>query len=289
MISRSWLLALLLVSAFACSKERPSAASASEAGKATTGPMSEEVRVGSALFARTQAYSRSISGNALACTNCHLDGGKQVGGLSLVGAARRYPAKTRDGHDVTLEDRIARCFIHSLSAKLHSRQTRELSTLAAYITWLSEGLPTGPAPQGLRSNAIVPQNLVPIAELDAVRGRQSYNRYCSNCHGVDGQGFREKRPPLPYDYVPPVWGTDSYDDVSGLARVYTLAGFVRHAMPGDQPGAITDRDAQEIAAFVDGQPRPAHPDKSAWDGESPADAVYDTLRYPKNPFFLRLD
>ena len=96
-------------------------------------------------------------------------------------------------------------------------------------------------------------------------------------------------PPLPYDYVPPVWGPKSYDDAAGFARVYTLAGFVRHAMPGNQPGAITDLEAQEIAAFVDGQPRPVFPDKAAWDGSLPSDAVYDTKQYPKNPFFVALN
>jgi cytochrome c len=86
-----------------------------------------------------------------------------------------------------------------------------------------------------------------------------------------------------------VWGPRSYDDASGLARVYTLAGFVRHAMPWDKPGEITDHDAQEIAAFVDGQPRPASGDIGAWDGTVPVDAVYDRKQYPKNPFYLPLD
>jgi mono/diheme cytochrome c family protein len=125
--------------------------------------------------------------------------------------------------------------------------------------------------------------------LNAERGRQKYDQYCSGCHGLDGQGYREKRTPLPYDYVPPVWGPRSYDDAAGFARPYTLAGFVRHAMPWDQPGSITDLDAQEIAAFVDGQPRPDFPDKSAWDGALPFDAVYDIKQYPKNPFFVPLD
>ena len=75
-----------------------------------------------------------------------------------------------------------------------------------------------------------------------------------------------------------------------MARVYTLAGFARHAMPWDDPGAeIDDRAAQEIAAFVNGQPRPTFPDKKDWDGSIPEDAVYDTTQYPKNPFFVPLN
>ena len=112
--------------------------------------------------------------------------------------------------------------------------------------------------------------IVPIGELNAERGRARYGDLCSGCHGLDGQGYRERREPLPYDYVPPVWGPRSYNDVAGLARVYTLAGFLRHAMPRDEPGTLDPRDAQEIAAFVNGQPRPSWPDKKAWDGTSPA-------------------
>ena len=194
-----------------------------------------------------------------------------------------------DGRPVTLEDRIARCFTHSLAGKAPDPSSPEAKALVTYIDWLSEGIPPGPLPEGLRSNAIASQNIVPIGQLNAERGRQKYDQYCAGCHGLDGQGYREARTPLPYDYVPPVWGPRSYDDAAGFARVYTLAGFVRHAMPGNQPGSITDLEAQEIAAFVDGQPRPAFPDKAAWDGALPFDAVYDTKQYPKNPFFVPLD
>ncbi len=292
--SRAPVAATLLALSFAipaCSKEKPSAA---VAGKETANvstppaPARADVQFGSKIFQHTQAYSQSLGGNALACTNCHLDGGKQVGGLPLLGSSKKYPRKGSDGRSATLEDRITRCFAHSLNARPPASESEELKALATYITWLGEGLPAGKSPAWLDSNTIAPQNIVPIAQLKAEAGRQKYVRSCSGCHGLDGQGYAEKRKGLPYDYVPPVWGARSYDDVSGLARVYTLAGFARHAMPLDQPGGITDRDVQEIAAFLDGQPRPTFPNKDAWDGTSPVDAVYDTRRYPKNPFLVSL-
>lgn len=270
-----------VLAAVGCSNEKSSGPAAA--------PASAEAEHGAKIFNRTQQYSQALGGNALACTNCHLDGGKQVGGLSLVGASRKYPIERPDGHPVTLEDRIARCFTHSLAGKAPEPSSPEAKALVAYIAWLSQGIPAGPLPAGLRSNAIASQNIVPIGQLNAERGRQKFDQYCAGCHGLDGQGYREKRTPLPYDYVPPVWGPRSYDDAAGFARLYTLAGFVRHAMPGDQPGSITDLEAQEIAAFVDGQPRPDFPDKSAWDGALPFDAVYDIKQYPKNPFFVPLD
>lgn len=273
------LVALVLGSA-GCSKEKAGPAAA---------PMSADAAEGAKIFGRTQLYDEALGSNALACTNCHLDGGKQVGGLSLVGASRKYPMDGPDGKKITLADRIARCFTHSLAGKAPEPTSPEETKLEAYLAWLSEGLPAGPLPEGLRSTAIESRNLVPIGQLNAERGRQKFNQFCSGCHGLDGQGYRERRTPLPYDYVPPVWGPRSYDDASGFARVYVLASFVRHAMPWDKPGEVTDLDAQEIAAFVDGQPRPSYPDKAAWDGALPFDAVYDTKQYPKNPFFVPLN
>jgi thiosulfate dehydrogenase len=287
-VSRRLFRLLPLLLAAACAREQPSTSTPGPPPTAAS-PDPAQIRLGSAVFQRTQQYSGALGGNALACTNCHLDGGKQVGALSLVGVSTKYPVREGDGRTYTLEDRIARCFRHSLAGKAPDAASPEARGLVAYLRWLSEGLPSGPLPAGLRPPGIAPENLVPIAQLDAGRGRREFDRYCSGCHGLDGQGYGERRTPLPYENVPPVWGPRSYDDAAGLARVYTLAGFVRHAMPRDQPGEITDRDAQEIAAFVDGQPRPASEDIRAWDGTVPVDAVYDTKQYPKNPFFVPLD
>ena len=273
---------LLLSSALAvaaCSGEKP-------ARPATAPPT---VELGAKIFNRTQLYTTTLGGNALACTNCHIDGGRKAGSLPLESVARKYPMKEADGRTFTLDDRIARCFTHSLAGKAPGPASPELEAVAAYVRSLSEGsTPRTPA-AGQRSTEIAAKNRMPMGELNPARGRMKYDEFCSGCHGLDGQGYREKRTPLPYDYVPPVWGPRSYDDAAGLARVYTLAGFVRHAMPWDDPGTINDHDAQEIAAFVNGQPRPTYADKGDWDGTHPVDAVYDTKLYPTNPFFVPLD
>ncbi len=240
--------------------------------------------LGERIFLRTQTLAPALGSNALACTNCHLEGGKMPGALALTGAAAAYPQKDADGQEVSLEDRIVRCFSHSLAGRAPEKSSETVRALAAYLDALAT-----PGDSAASDESRIPaESLVPIPELNAERGRARYGDLCSGCHGLDGQGYRERRRPLPYDYVPPVWGPRSYDDAAGLARVYALAGFLRHAMPRDDPGTIGDRDAQEIAAFVDGQPRPAFSDKAAWDGTSPVDAVYDTARYPANPFRVPL-
>ena len=72
---------------------------------------------------------------------------------------------------------------------------------------------------------------------------------------------------------------DDVIDGAGAARVYTLAGIVRYAMPYLSPGSLTDEEAQQVAAFIDGQPRPAFPFKSTdyLTEKLPPDSVY----YPK--------
>ncbi len=268
-------LVTLAIFAAACSRRDPSAA----AGDAA---------LGARIFNRTQDYTRDLGGNALACTNCHIDGGRTDGRLSLRGVAGSYPVGA-NGRSTGLEDRIVRCFTHSLAARAPAPQSPVVAALAAYVASLANTLAPDGRVRAAPSIAIAAKNLVPISELSADRGRLQYDGLCAGCHGLNGQGYRERRTPLPYDYVPPVWGPRSYDTAAGMARVYTLAAFARHAMPWDEPGTISDRDAQEIAAFVDGQPRPVFPDPSAWDGTHPTDAVYDTTLYPKNPFFVPLD
>ena len=266
-------LATSLLIASACGREDGSTAVARR-----------DAAVGERYFLRTQTLAPALGANALACTNCHLDGGRMAGALALTGAASVYPRKEAGGAEVTLEDRIVRCFTHSLAARPPERDSEAVGALAAYVTSIA-----GKDDSAAADRSLIPEDaLIPLGQLNAERGRARYGDLCSGCHGLDGQGYRERREPLPYDYVPPVWGPRSYDDAAGLARVYMLAGFLRHAMPRDEPGTIDARDAQEIAAFVDGQPRPSYADKKAWDGASPVDAVYDTARYPANPFRVPL-
>ena len=66
---------------------------------------------------------------------------------------------------------------------------------------------------------------------------------------------------------------------AGAARVYTLAGIIRYAMPYLDPGSLTDEEAQQLAAFINSKPRPAYPFKAQdYSTEKlPPDSVY----YPR--------
>ena len=120
-------------------------------------------------------------------------------------------------------------------------------------------------------NVIAKDKLIPIEKLDTKRGEELFIDKCSSCHGKDGQGVQigDKK-------AGPLWGPDSWNDGAGAARVYTLAGMIRYAMPYLNPGSLTDEEAQQIAAFINSQPRPKFPfkDRDYLTEKLPVDAVY---------------
>ena len=67
---------------------------------------------------------------------------------------------------------------------------------------------------------------------------------------------------------------------AGAARIYTLAGIIRYAMPYLNPGSLTDEEAQQIAAFINSKPRPAFPHKGQdyLTEKVPVDSVYYPAR-----------
>jgi thiosulfate dehydrogenase len=119
---------------------------------------------------------------------------------------------------------------------------------------------------------------VPIEEIDVRAGARLYGERCASCHGVDGRGGAQSVDAGAEDQVgpPPLWGPRSFNDGAGAARVYTLAGFIRWAMPPGAGGRVSDVEAQEIAAYVDSRERPVFARKSEDFGDAgvPVDAVY---------------
>jgi thiosulfate dehydrogenase len=63
-----------------------------------------------------------------------------------------------------------------------------------------------------------------------------------------------------------------------MARQERAASFIRHNMPFDRPGTLSDQQAFDVAAYMVAMPRPDLPGKeSDWpNGGAPADVPYDT-------------
>lgn len=246
--------------------------------------LAAQIRRGFDIVENTPEHASRFVGNQLSCGNCHLNAGQREQGLPYTGIAGTFPiSRLREGRLFSLEDRIRGCFMRSLDGVQPPYDSEELLAISAYISWLSEGMPVGESPEWRGKNVIAPESRLPIDELDPVRGRDIYARHCVACHGADGQGID-----LQVVKPGPLWGPESWNDGAGLARVYTLAGYLRYAMPLTQPGVLSDEEAQHVAAYINAQERPAFAAKAEdFPGGAPIDAVYYP-RYPENPMRRRL-
>jgi thiosulfate dehydrogenase len=253
--------------------------------------LSADIRWGFRLFTNTSAEAPRFAPSRMSCNNCHLNGGQRERSLPLVGVAAMFPEyNRRSGRLYSLADRIVDCFLRSENATgaLDDETVRsgdradgpapaskEVLALAAYITWLARGTAVGSNPTWRGQNTIATAALIPIARLDAQRGEAVFQERCITCHGLDGQGVAvgDKKPG-------PLWGPDSWNDGAGAARIYTLAGIIRYAMPYLDPGSLSDEDAQNVAAYINSKPRPAYPFKAQdyLTEKIPPDSVYYAKR-----------
>lgn len=244
--------------------------------------LAEAITLGARLVRDTHTLLPDYVGNGLTCSNCHINGGQKVGALPWVGIAPQFPEyNARAGRIISLEERINGCFRRSMNGSPLPGDSPELKAIAAYITWISEDQPAGVNPPWRGQSRIADDERLPITDLDPAHGQTLYGQHCAACHQQDGQGIAGTYPPL--------WGPDSFNDGAGAARVYTLAGFIRTAMPLGRENTLSARDAQQIAAYLDSQDRPAFASK-AQDypgGTIPPDAVYYQQLYPEHPLRVR--
>ena len=245
----------------------------------------DRIRRGYRLFVNTPVEAPHLAPAGVSCGNCHLNAGQRERALPLVGSAAMFPEyNRRAGRDFTLEDRIVGCFMRSENAPgvddEHRRDptdaspspsSEEVLAVAAYVRWLSEGYTPGVNPPWRKQNTIPEAHRVPIDQLDPREGEALFVEHCASCHGEDGQGVQ-----IADKKAGPLWGPESWNDGAGAARVYTLAGMVRHMMPYLNPGVLTDAEAQHIAAFITSKPRPSYPykDQDYLTEPLPIDAVY---------------
>jgi thiosulfate dehydrogenase len=224
------------------------------------------IRRGQAILRDTRDSLPAYATSSLNCTSCHLGDGRQAGAAPLIGVVARFPKYLgRAGAVIPVEDRINYCFTRSLAGRRLPNHSREMQDIVAYLAFLSQGLPVGTVPDGLGIPAI------PVLEGDSARGHQLYGETCAACHGADGEGGAAPR-------APALWGPESFSIGASMARIERAASFVRHKMPFNEPGTLTDQQAWDVAAYLDRQPRPDMPGKEEdWpNGGAPAGVPYAT-------------
>jgi len=226
--------------------------------------LSSAIRRGLALITATsESLPRFVGGN-LNCTSCHLDEGRRSTAAPLTGVFARYPKYIdRTGAVVSMEDRVNYCMTRSLAGSRLPNDSREMQDMLAYLAFMARGVPIG---SHLPSEGMP---AMPRLEGNIVRGDSLYGAACARCHGADGSGMAK---------VPALWGAKSFSIGASMARVERAASFIRHNMPFDNPGTLSDTDAFDVAAFITSKPRPDMPNKAHdWPyGGAPADVPYDT-------------
>jgi thiosulfate dehydrogenase len=223
----------------------------------------EQIRLGYKMVVDTQEYGKRYVGNALNCTNCHLDAGLNPNAASFVGISRLYPQyRERAGRQMSLADRINECFERSMNGKPLPPDSVKLTAIIAYIEWLSQGVPSG---------STVPwrgiPRLVSNHQPDPLNGKEVFEKKCVFCHGSEGQGTMT---------APPLWGPRSYNIGAGIARISVAASFIKANMPRGWGWTLTDDEALDIAIYINTQLRPDFPDKiHDWPkGGKPTDVPY---------------
>lgn len=211
------------------------------------------VRLGQAIFTDTKTHAGAFTGNQLACSNCHLDAGRLADTAPLAQAYVLYPAfRAKTGEVDTYEKRLQGCFRYSMNGREPPLGDKVLVALAAYSFFLAKGAPTGEVLPG-RGYPKLPK---PARAPDYARGAAVFAQKCALCHGADGAG---QKGPDGIPVFPALWGPGSFNWGAGMGRIDNAAGFIKAAMPLGQGGSLSDADAWDVAAFVDGHERPQDP------------------------------
>jgi thiosulfate dehydrogenase len=247
------------------------------------------VRHGRDLIAATYALvgpevadpAKRYAGNNLACANCHLQAGTKKFGLPLFGLYGLFPAYSpRSGEEISLIDRLNACMTRSMNGKALPADAPEMAALIAYIEFLSTGVPAGQRLSGLGSG-----NMPELDRAaDPARGKPLYATHCAACHAPDGAGIRRSLPTTDLGYmVPPLWGSDSFNDGAGMARLINAANFIHFNMPHGTDylnPQLTPEQAWDIAAYMVSQPRPR---KAGLDRDFP-DLLQKPVDVPYGPY-----
>jgi thiosulfate dehydrogenase len=228
------------------------------------------VKLGEAIMNQTDTHplTKDLVGDKLQCKSCHLKGadGKPGTGHGIgtfIGTATAFPAYSKREKTVqTLQDRINNCFMRSMNGKRPVIDTEASIAMAAYITWLSQGLPMKmdtKRPCSPYNSSRWAKNAKKFAKIQRkathanyLNGQKLYEAKCAACHGKNGAGMGT---------FPPLWGKGndgkwlSYNTGAGMSKLNKGAAWVQSNMPLGQGGTLSDQEAADIMLYVDAQPR----------------------------------
>jgi thiosulfate dehydrogenase len=225
-----------------------------------SGPVGESIALGHDVIMDPQKYVPKNVTADMSCAACHLNGGTTARGGTFVGVYARFPQfNKRSGRVITLQDRLAECFLYSMNGTPPAYTSKEMTGMVAYIAYLSRNIPTG-APQPKGDGFIEP---LPASSPDVVHGQKIFTTQCAACHQANGAGI--------HGTFPPLWGPLSFNNGAGMAHIDRMTGFVMYNMPQNAPGSLTLQESYDVAGFVLSHDRPKFdPTRAIVQPEEPA-------------------
>lgn len=228
-----------------CSGAPPTHGNLYEPQALPSGPVGRSIAYGHDLIVDTRHLMKGYVRAKMSCEACHLDAGTKARGGSFVGTYARFPQwNTRAHRVITLQDRLAECFLYSMNGRPPAYASKAMIAMVAYIAWLSRGTPVGAA-QPKADRYIEP---LPERAPNFVHGLAIYAKRCASCHQTDGGGIAGAFPPL--------WGPSSFNNGAGMAHINRMTGFVRYNMPQNAPGSLSLADAYDVSGYVLSHKRP---------------------------------
>ena len=249
------------------------------------------IKLGQELLVHTSEYlgpemadpSKRYAGTNMSCGSCHRAAATMPYAAPLIGTYSVYPQfQPRFGKNVTLESRINLCFTHSLSGRAIPEDSKEMKALAAYIEYLSRGVPKGAKIIGEKEMVVEE----PKRAANLVRGEEVFKDQCAVCHGDDGLGKRVGTVGDRKGYeFPPLWGRDATSESASMFRILSTFQYVYVNMPfgqatWDKP-ALSKDDAYDVAGYVVSHPRQPREGEVAKDFSNPYDKPED---FPWGPY-----
>ncbi len=224
------------------------------------------IRRGRALLDHTDDSLPAYAPGNMRCSSCHIDAGRMRDAAALIGVTARFPKyMDRTGAVISLQDRVNYCFTRSLAGTRIPTDSREMTDIMAYLAFISTGVPAG--------RHVIGEAMPKMPKLsgDTARGAQIFRTICIACHGPEGKGTKPT--------FPAIWGAGSYSIGASMAREERAASFIRHFMPQNNRGSLTDQQAYDVAAYINSKARPDSPAKTKdWPlGGAPYDVPYNTL------------
>ncbi|QQD23525.1 c-type cytochrome [Venatoribacter cucullus] len=206
------------------------------------------------MFMDTQKYRGKYVFNDMSCKSCHMGEGRMAWSGPVWPAATTLPDfRGKNGHVNSLEERIVGCFSFSMNGIPPAYGSDDMLAITSYHQYMAKGAKvydSNIAGRGFNSLG----NQMP-KDISYEKGQQVYTENCQVCHGADGAGKKVDGKVV----FPALWGDNSYNWGAGMIRVFTAASFIKNNMPLGQPGRLSDKEAWDVALYINSQERPQDP------------------------------